>query len=317
MQNKNKNKIIISLCHKKKYGLLDIANALTMYGNRHENFIDFYLLSNSINLFKLLTNSPNKIICCVVWDNSFFSLFNCFLLKLFSIKIIYYYHEPGGFRHKVNNLKNKFFSALGQSIAEFLFKLLSTYNAVSLKKNLHHGHFYLPILFSDIRPPRRKKNKTIGFMGFRKRERCPILFEKTVQILQKNGYQAIFFPSKEYGFLEHQKFDFLSRTDIVWNVFNCPNNISAVTGDAFMSKTPIIVSKYEKFIKLLRKHNLCVEIDIYDPPNFIAEKILSYLSMNNNPLPSISTDHSNFGGSKAYVKYWQPVFYQLTDKLNA
>jgi len=135
--------------------------------------------------------------------------------------------------------------------------------------------------------------------------------------LQKNGYQAIFFPSKEYGFLEHQKFDFLSRTDIVWNVFNCPNNISAVTGDAFMSKTPIIVSKYEKFIKLLRKHNLCVEIDIYDPPNFIAEKILSYLSMNNNPLPSISTDHSNFGGSKAYVKYWQPVFYQLTDKLNA
>jgi len=310
----HKKEVIISLCHKKKYGLLDLSKALILYGNRYEKELFFYSISSLLELVNFLKFNKNKIVCCVIWDNSIFSLLASIFIKLKKIKIIYYFHEPGGLKHKIDNLNVSYKLAILQFTSEIFFKFISDFTAVSLKKNIKYGNFFLPILYSDLRPSRKRNLKKIGFIGFKKKERCPKLFEDVIYYLRPKGYDAAYFPSDQYGFSETDKFNFLSKVDIVWNVFCCPNNLSAVTGDAFMSKTPLIISKYERFGALLKKHNLCIKINISNTPEQIANKILFYLQNNNKSLINIKEDQAKFGGSSAYIKYWHPTFNFLKNK---
>ncbi len=306
-----KKNYIISLCNERKHGLLDISNALVMYGNKNEQRLSFLSISNFNNLITFLSQRNNrKEACCVVWDNSLFSFFSTLVLKFFFVKIIYYYHEPDGFKHKIVTLKVNFLLALTQFLAESCFKFLSDLRAVSLKTKLAKANFYLPLLYSDQRPPRLKVAKKIGFIGYVKRERSPELFNQVASILKKYGYEAIFFPSEKYGKSQKEKFKFLAKTEFIWNVFNCPNVLSGVSADAFMSGTPLIVSKYEKFLTLLDKYNLAIRINLNDSPETISKKILEY-NYNSIKKKSLIKDQSTFGGNLAYKKFWSPVLNNL------
>lgn len=307
-----KKNTIISLCNERKHGLLDISNSLVMYGNKNEQSLSFLSISNFNNLISFLTKRKDKKeVCCVIWDNSLFTFISTLFLKFFSVKIIYYYHEPDGFKHKIVNLKANFFLASIQFLAELCFKFLSDLRAVSLKNKLPKANFYLPLLYSDQRPPRLNVTKKIGFIGYIKRERSPELFNQVASILKNYGYEVIFFPSEKYGKSQKEKFKFLANVEFIWNVFNCPNVLSAVSSDAFMSGTPLIVSKYEKFLPLLNKYNLAIRINLNDSPETISKKILEYKYNSTILKKSLIKDQSTLGGNLAYKKFWSPVLNNL------
>ena len=303
--------IVLSLCHKKKYGLSDISEALVGYGNTLEKHIRFIHVQTLSELLAIITKHKSKILCSISWDNSRSTFTKVLILYLSRIKNIYYYHEPMGIRYKLSMKASLTYSIIS-SFAEILFKIFSSYKAVSLEVFLNKGNFYLPLLYDEVRPKKNNKNnKTIGFVGFKKKERLPRLYEDVMSILKRDGYKAAYFPSEQYGFTKKAKLKFLSEVSMVWNVFVSPYTQSAVTADAFMSNTPLILSNHEPFKKLLKKHNLALFVSPNDSKEIISRRIVKFLETQKNPSKNLPKDISMFGGSEAYLKYWQPVFNKI------
>ena len=303
--------IVLSLCHKKKYGLVDISEALVRYGNTLEKQMCFIHVQTLAELLSIIIEHKSKILCSISWDNSNSTFIKVLILYLSRIKNIYYYHEPMGIKYKLSMKASLTYSIIS-SFAESLFKIFSSYKAVSMEILLHKGNFYLPLLYDEVRPKKNNKNnKTIGFVGFKKKERLPGLYEDVMNILKQDGYKVAYFPSDQYGFTKQAKLKFLSEVSMVWNVFVSPYTLSGVTADAFMSNTPLILSNHEPFKDLLKKHNLALFVSPSDPKKLISSRIIKFLETQKKPSKNLLKDMSSFGGSEAYLKYWQPVFNKI------
>ena len=154
----------------------------------------------------------------------------------------------------------------------------------------------------------------LGYIGKLKGERMPDLLLQLESELKKQGYTIEYFPSKSNGTSQTDKFDFLSKCDAIWNVFRYPYILSGVTGDAFMSSTPLIVSSYEPFKNMLKKNNLLIEIDYSEPPTIILQKIVQGINKCNiKPCDGNERNRaqSMFAGEKAFREFWLKAFETL------
>lgn len=298
---------IISVCKQEKLGLMDLADALTFYGKNNDPERNYFTLNRIIDIFKAFFKKNTRNIF-VIWDNSPRSLcvmIICFILRM---KIIYYLHEPGGFKHK-RQLRATFLYSLFASSNEFLCKSLSSYVGISRKDKIEHGDYFLPLLYDDRRPNHSPKN-IIGFLGSQKKERIPDVFRDVAIGLQSYGYDIGYFPSAVHGKSRKEKFDFLAKCTAVWNVFIYEYNLSGVTGDSFMSGTPIIVSDFEPFMNILLKYNLAIKVNINDSSDVIVAKIIKYLRLPKKRLSktNIQNQQSIFGGASAFINYWKVAF---------
>ena len=298
---------IISVCKQEKLGLMDLADALTFYGKNNDPEREYFILNRIIDIFTAFFKKNTRNIF-VIWDNSPRSLcvmIICFILRM---KIIYYLHEPGGFWHK-RQLRATFLYSLFASSNEFLCKSLSNYVGISRADKIEHGDYFLPLLYDDRRPNHSPKN-IIGFVGSQKKERMPDVFRDVAIGLQSFGYDIGYFPSAIHGKSRKEKFDFLAKCSAVWNVFIYEYNLSGVTGDAFMSCVPLIVSDHEPFINLLLKNDLAIRVDINDTSDEIIVKIIKYMNSRRerSNQESLKKEQSRFGGAAAFMDYWKVAF---------
>ena len=213
-----KNHLIYSVCKKNKFGLLDIANSLVMYGTRIDPERKYKIIVTFASAFivfyqqflSLINLRATEKVTFIIWDNSLFTLCIAFIARFSSINIIYYYHEPGGIKHKLSLNASLSYSILA-SLIENIFISLSSRVAVSQKDKLLYADFYLPLLYSDIRPNHLHGNNIIGYIGKLKGERMPDLLLQLESELKKQGYTIEYFPSKSNGTSQTDKFDFLSK----------------------------------------------------------------------------------------------------------
>jgi hypothetical protein len=298
---------IISVCKREKLGLMDLAEALTYYGNTNDSSRKYFILKSFFHIFIYTLKNRSRNIF-VFWDNSVSTLSVMLICFIFRMKIIYYLHEPGGFKHK-RQLRATFFYSLFATLNEHVCILLSTYVGISMRRNLEYGDYFLPLLYDERRPKHCPK-KIIGFVGSQKKERMPDVFKSVAIGLKSFGYQISYFPSLEHGSSRKKKFEFLSKCSAVWNVFAYKYNLSGVTGDSFMSGVPIIVSKYEPHIKFLFRNDLAIKVNINDSSDKIIKKIIKYLNTQKNMTrqKKLQNDQSIFGGSRAFINYWKIAF---------
>jgi len=303
---------VFSVVHPKKYGLLDICEALSFYGNQSDSARAYSTITSRVKLAELLVRGKSKkgSIGLVFWDNSFFSLFCLCLGKLFGAQTFYYLHEPGGIGQKLVK-GDRFIYSIGASLAEALMGRLASKVLVPRFEALVFGDYYAPLLFvGDESEYNCPEKKFIGFLGGRRKSRLEHVYRGIQAKLNELGIESGYFPSKEFGFSKEDKLAFLNRCDAVWNVYGVPYNQSGVTGDCIMSDVRCIVSHYEPFLSDLRKLDLAVEVDIASDNESIVKKLMSiYKEDSNNVDESYRREiRSKFGGTLAFSKYWKPVF---------
>jgi hypothetical protein len=298
---------IISVCKPTKLGLMDLAEALTFYGSKNDRSRRYLILNRFFDIFTFFLKNRTRNIF-VIWDNSPRSLIVMLICFLLRMKTIYYLHEPGGFKHK-RQLRATFFYSLFASLNELICKLLSNYIGISRADKIEHGDYFLPLLYDNRRPKHSPKN-IIGFVGSQKKERIPDVFRDVALGLKSFGYDTGYFPSAEHGSSLKEKLDFLAKCSAVWNVFIYEYNLSGVTGDAFMSAVPLIVSDHEPFINLLLKNNLAIRVDINDTSDEFLVKIIKYMNSHKNSpnQKSLQNDQSLFGGATAFIDCWKVAF---------
>jgi hypothetical protein len=305
-----KSEHVISVCNPKKLGLMDFSRALVYYGSRYDKtraYISPTKFFDIFNAYLEVKKNKRKGIC-IIWDNSFYTFSLAIMARFFMIKTIYYYHEPGGLAHKLE-LRAPFFRIIIQRLAEMLNFIIADYVAVSKLNKIEKDFVFLPLLYDDRRPKKIINTNKIGFIGALKSERLPELFKSLESFFNDNKYELIFFPSKKYGSSAKDKYKFLSECEAIWNVFAYPYNLSGVSGDAFFSKTPLILSKHEPFMNLLSKNGLAILVNPSMPPEEICEHIIKSIRTRNSSTskPSYS-DLSSFGGKKAFQLNWLKTF---------
>ncbi len=309
---------VASICHPKKLGLIDLAKALQYYGQTYDRQRTYVLLHNITDLKNLLRGARNSggIGLCIVWDNSLRSLLFALIARLLGVVTAYYYHEPGGFGQKIFK-SDPFFYSLMATFGEWAFRKSTNFHIVARPDKIGFGDAFCPLIFDDRRPIHELgQKKIIGFLGARRNQRLFNLFNLLVPDLKKAGYLVAFFPSKEYGSSNEEKFAFLSQCTAVWNVYGVPYNQSGVTGDCLMSSTPVIYSAFEPYGSLLRELDLGIELDLMQPQPELARHLLDELERMNGMHKkssdiSLSKVQSDFGGRGAFVKYWLPFFASL------
>ena len=303
---------VISVVHPKKYGLLDICEALSFYGNQSDSARAYSTITSRAKLAKLLVQRKSKkgSIGIVFWDNSFFSLFCLCLGKLFGARTFYYLHEPGGIGQKLIK-GDRFIYAICASLAEALMGRLASKVIVPRFEALVFGDCYAPLLFvGDESEYNSSEKKFIGFLGSRRKSRLEHVYRGLQAKLNKLGVESGYFPSKEFGVSKEDKLAFLNRCDAVWNVYAVPYNQSGVTGDCIMSDIRCIVSHYEPFLEELRQLNLALEVDITTDEDLIIEKLMSIYKEDSKKIDESDRRkiRSKFGGTLAFSKYWKPLF---------
>ncbi len=305
-------KIIFSVCNKKKYGLRDISDALIFYGTKFDKNRIYKALGSFNELFQYCKQYSIKGSIAIVWDNSIKSLTLAIFFRIAGAHVIYYYHEPGGYRHKRQLRASITFSFLSV-ILEKLNKLIAKYTAISMLKNKQYGDFYLPILYEDSRPKSNSNAKVIGYLGKIKNERCVTQLESIREIAMLHGYSIKYFPSNEFGSDKEAKFNFLSNCAVIWNYYKYQYNMSAVTGDCIFSGTRIIINPYfEPEIDILNRCQLSINVlneDLND-----SKKLWEVISKNINSEPNhseLEIQKSILGGQNAFIENWLPVFRKI------
>ncbi len=317
MINRLRMTTIISICRPNKLGLIDLAKSLVRYGNELDKQRKYLLLMTFAEFFCILIKarkSKEKVIC-IFWDNSLYSLSYLILSRLFFFKTIYYYHEPGGYAHK-RRLRATIAYSFFSSFAECVYLSISNFIGISRKDKISSGDYFLPLLYDDIRPLHIKGTKKIGYLGNLKKERLPNVLKEIEPLLNAKGYEVVYFPSIRYGQSTFDKYAFLSQCTAVWNVYAYPYNLSGVTGDAFMSNTPLIVSEFEPFLDILNTNNLAILFDRSEPNEVMVEKIEKSIKIidDSPPSKSLTSDQSRFGGKIAFLDYWKRCFDEIDNK---
>lgn len=310
---------IASICHPRKLGLIDLAEALQHYGQTHDQQRDYVILKNLSHLMHLVRKlrSLQGTGLCVVWDNSLRSLLIALVARMFGIKTAYYYHEPGGFGQKIFK-SDPFFYSLKATLGEWVFLKATHFHIVARPDKIGFGDVFCPLLFCVRRKEREPTpEKLIGFLGAKRNQRLYNLFRLFGPELKKAGYQIAFFPSAEFGTSTVEKFEFLGRCAAVWNVYGVPYNQSGVTGDCLMSGTPVIHSAFEPYRSLLSELNLGIELDLMQPHHDLIQNLLEKLAKKNALDKDVDSRYiteaqSNYGGQKAFIDHWKPFFDSIT-----
>lgn len=307
---------VFSVVHPKKYGLLDICEALTYYGNQSDSRRTYTTLTSVADLAMVCIRSRSQkgSIGLVFWDNSFFSLISLFIGKLFGARTFYYLHEPGGIGQKLIK-GDPFLYSVRASLAEVLMAYLADKTLVPRLDTLVFGDFYAPLLFVDVPDELNLSGKKfIGFLGGRRKSRLEHVYRGIQVKLNEYGIESGYFPSKEFGFSKEDKSAFLHQCDAVWNVYGVPYNQSGVTGDCIMSDVRCIVSHHEPFLEDLRQLNLAVEVDIVTDEDSIIEKLMSIYKDDSKKIDESDRREirSKFGGAYAFTRYWKPIFDQAS-----
>lgn len=310
--------LILSVCKPKKLGLMDLAKSLVWYGNTLDSNNRYFILDGFLYFISISINAIKKreTVICIFWDNSLYTLIYLVLSRLFLFKTIYYYHEPGGYSHK-RQLRASISYSLFASIGDKIFLTLTQFIGISKVDNINSGDFFLPLLYASERPFHLKYTKKIGYLGNIKAERLPNILKRVEIQLNTLGYEVIYFPSIKYGRSTSDKYSFLSQCAAIWNVYAYPYTLSAVTGDAFMSNTPLIVSKYEPFLQVLSANNLAILLDPYSSDIDMVKLIDESIKKNEESSPSSSLihDQSKFGGGEAF-EYWRECFDRINMQKN-
>jgi len=306
--------LILSVCKPNKLGLMDLAKSLVWYGNTLDSNNRYFILEGFLYFISISINAIKKkeTVICIFWDNSLYSLMYLVLSRLFLFKTIYYYHEPGGYSHK-RQLRASISYSLFASVGDKIFLTLTQFIGISKVDNINSGDFFLPLLYANERPLHLKYTKKIGYLGNLKGERLPNVLKRIEIQLNTLGYEVIYFPSIKYGRSTSDKYSFLSQCAAIWNVYAYPYNLSAVTGDAFMSNTPLIVSKYEPFLQVLSNNNLAILLDPYLSDIDLVKLIDESIKKNEESSPSSSLihDQSKFGGGAAFHEHWRECFERI------
>ncbi len=306
--------VIVSVCRPKKLGLMDLARSLVFYGNALDKKRNYVVLEGAADFFSILINAikKNERVICVFWDNSFFSLLYLIFSRILLFKTVYYYHEPGGYSHK-RKLRATIKYSLLASIGEKIYLSLTNFVGISRKDKISSGDFFLPLLYGNQRPLHVKRTKKIGYLGNFKNERLPNVLKRIEAKLNARGYEVIYFPSSTYGNTTFEKYQFLSQCAAIWNVYAYPYNLSGVTGDAFMSNTPLILSKYEPFLDILVSNNLAILLDPLESDETMVKIIDESIKLIDEtpPTSSLGSDQSNFGGADAFLDFWKNCFDQI------
>ncbi|WP_422672446.1 hypothetical protein [Candidatus Methylopumilus planktonicus] len=295
---------------------MDFSHALVYYGSKYDKRREYISPTKFCEIFNVYLglNKNKKKAICIIWDNSFYSFSLATIARFLGIKIIYYYHEPGGLTHKLE-LRAPIYRISIQRLAEILNFKIADYVAVSKLEKIEKDFVFLPLLYDDRRPKKIRNSNKIGYIGALKSERLPELFKSLECLFNEKKYELIFFPSKEYGSTREDKYKFLAECAAIWNVFAYPYILSGVTGDAFFSRTPLIVSKYEPFMDLLLKNDLAVRVDPAMSPKTICEQIIkSIRAFNPSISKSSNRDLSSFGGKKAFQVNWLKTFEAIIRK---
>lgn len=303
---------IASICNHKKLGLKDHALALEYYGNMNDSEREYLLVKNFFHLIHIffLSKRENKYGLFLIWDNSIRSLLLGLISRALGFTLVYYYHEPGGLNQKLLK-KDPLIYSFKAALGEWLFQKIAHYSLVARLDKVSAGYVFCPLLFDDRRPKSNPQN-FIGFLG-RQMHRHHALFNSFKPTLENAGYEIVFFPSKHFGSSASDKFIFLGQCIAVWNVYEVPYNQSGVTGDALMSGTPVIFSRYEPFQLLLLRCKLGVYVDITKPASEILEKLLRDISDSGNrrgikSKKALKLEQSRFGGNIAFINHWKVFF---------
>jgi hypothetical protein len=306
--------IIGSICHPKKQGLIDHAEALQYYGTGNDEKNKYYgdlnlRLICRIRLEGLLRG--NKVIL-VVWDNSFQTLLNTIISRIIGARIYYYYHEPGGVKEKLYKTGSLSYS-FSVSIVESLFKLVSTKILVAKRHSCDKSYTFCPLLFRDDRPSWSPSVKNIvGFIGKSRSARSFGELSKFSKILKDLNVEIKIFPDDYDSNDYEEKVKFLSKCLIVWNVYTRRYNQSGVTGDCIMSGVPIIHSEHEPWKNIIFQNGLGYELkEGYS--DFQLKKIIEDVQRKARSIDldgfAVNDDiASNFGGKNAFMSHWKLVF---------
>jgi hypothetical protein len=309
--------LVISFCHRTKLGLRDHSLALVKYGTLRDKKRVYResgsLFYSFINILKHRLRGQSVI--CVIWDNSWTSLALSILAQLSRCHVVYYYHEPGGLGQKLFKGDPAIY-AVAASLAESAFKMVATRTVVARRDRLAFGDAFCPLLYDDARPRRRSTSAPlIGFLGARRQHRLYNQFLIVADLLRKQGWEVGFFPSERWGSSTADKFNFLSLCKMVWNVYGVPFNQSGVTGDCFMSGTPMVHSPLEPEKSKLASAGLSIQISLDMKPEEICRLILAS-SQSRSSIENLQNneDHeikSEYGGKIAFEENWLNLFESL------
>lgn len=303
--------VVISVVHRRKYGLQDHANALTEYGLKSggEYIVctRFFALVHALLETSRLKKRPN----CIFWDNSFWSYLSLLFSKLVGAQTFYYLHEPGGIGQKLFK-GDPFVYSLMASFAEWLMKSAASNVLIPRADKLADGDFFAPLLYLADRPHVQVRNAVVGFLGARRKHRMTHVFERIAPKLQDAGYEVVYFPSNDVGNTYADKVHFLSSVCAIWNCYAVPYNQSGVTGDCVFSSVPCIVSKHEPSRKLLSRLGLLIELDIEQSEELLVHQLVNQLGSTNEYDKVNKTTKEDvvslFGGNDAFLRYWLPLF---------
>lgn len=306
---KSRNCEVISYVHPKKFGLLDHANALTEFGNSIDSDRKYSTETNIIKFAKKLISNRGKGVnsICIFWDNSLYAYIAMLICFFLGAQRLYYLHEPGGIGQKLNK-GDPFIYSLKASFGEWLIKKISSAILIPRHDKLAFGNFYTPLLYSDIRPNRKRDSNIIGFLGARRSHRLHHLFQRISEELITRGYEVKYFPSSSYGKTNFDKINFLSNCACIWNCYGVEYNQSGVTGDCIASGIPCVVSCHEPFRKELDELGLLIELDIKLEEKKLIDQLI--FKLENNDKYDIYFDDkskklvSEIGGRLAFSKYW-------------
>jgi len=311
--------VVVSICHPGKFGLVDHAEALVHYGQRLDPQRTYVLAQGLDEVFAVarrIRRTGNKAVC-VVWDNSLATFASAVLAKQLGLTFVYYYHEPGGIGQKLFKADPLLYS-LKSSLGEWLMCQLADRRAVARPDKLCFGDLYFPLLFDDQRPPWNSRKRVIGFLGARRNQRFFDLFQQMAPSFAAAGFEVAYFPSPESGRSREEKFAFLANCTAIWNVYGVSFNQSGVTGDCFMSSTPVIASHFEPYRELLALHGKLVEVDLFQEPKDMCARLVANLERLVQARPgqdpeSLRQAQSAFGGAAAFSNHWLPVLGRLLD----
>lgn len=307
--------LVFSVVHPKKFGLYDIARALSLFGNTIDASRLYTEISGLGEMLKvcLARSRVNRSRHFVFWDNSVFSMVMMLIARASNGSTYYYLHEPGGLGQKLVKGDGLLYSILA-SIAESLMMLIANMTLVPSPDKLVFGDKFAPLLFIESSSPEpiRGDKTFVGFLGARRRSRLHHVFSEVSEHLCNAGYPTAYFPSEEHGYSGADKLVFLRHCKAVWNVYGVPYNQSGVTGDCIMNRVRCVVSKHEPYRATLDALGLCIEIDMRQSPEQIADVIIGSIAVSQKPDDNgeAAKAASEFGGAEAFRRYWLPLFDQ-------
>lgn len=299
---------VFALVNRKKHGLIDFATAVVHYGN-DDSCGHYYLVHDVKDYLKQNVLHAKKNIV-IVFDNSISSILAGLYFAFKGFKIIYMYHEPGGFIQK-RMFMSPFLYSIFAVIAEEINKKIANLVVVPLKKNIPYGDCYAPLLVvrDKFKDDIKRTDKYIGFLGSRRRQRLPRLLLSIQKDLAQHGYEVKWFPGPETGYTFQDKLKFINNSSAIWNYIGRPYNQSGVTLESIAARKFIFVSSHDPYAEFLTKHSSGNVLNLECELNLV-ECIVNNIEKS-NPTYNNMIEIDSIIGKAAFNTYWLPIFREL------